>query len=1746
MTTDNADHLSECLEGLTRLNDIDDSVARSSAECNYEDFEEFTNTVDTEFFEQQHTDILKELKKRAEKVLISEERCDIRKVFDTDNVTPLKFNLFIWYFLENGRKSNSSEESVGNAVYAASTYLAMCAVKGSSSELYQNGLYNQCLKVARNCCHTIRIGELVASKKASVARKKKGEKANETVLEEEGDAEPAGAAIGPPRIPVDSAELFLHHLTTQLFGFLLGNMFSLDAETLLITLEFIEEYGRLDLDSRTSQRSYRANSVHEFRSVEGTTDRYSAFVHVLMESKYQTRRELAYGRLVRPRLALMPYPDDGNKSTSKISTERKRAGDLTVNLVLSRIARNPDAKELKLIEKVLVMVYTQCPDLAEFRTNIAQFIQKILGALPYQYAYDFVQLMNVMFKGRSAGVRSLSNELANVLISGFDFTAADPGPVPDLAQDDGEENDEESEEGGDAEEDPAAVEGADGSEDEDSDDESNKSRRMREKRRREEEKKKKKKGKNTSEVADVDRVDALSVLYNIVYLSCLDKSAAMRLHGSHSLAKILDSETHRNAFQEFCQDINAKLDAKLGEIGENLNESSSPDTSNHEDPSTKSKKPIDLQSCEQNIAEKFQTLTRTNKGEIRIEKDIIYMLVRRLASDDKAPVKKSSSALLKSYLSFCDEEIKFETMLRIIQKLCRDKQVSVRTKTAEAFTELMLRDDIIFKESLGSKWLHSLISMLNDTDNDVTEHARKLIMKVLTPLLDKPSDLTWTLLDTIESVTNHRHYIMTALKGAVRENLVKKSVIDSMKIHIRSRTGKQNGAWMVFSQLCVQFEQNVDFAIDEFYKVDLSEPLNTLQYIIHIIENNIKLISADAKENLIHSLRVTLSDYCLHPSHARSIYHCMGKLLDGIGDRSEHQKLLEDFGEDLIIKCFDTIVQSFDMFKDKDEWKRNAELQERRLCTALNVANEVFSYSPQLIQRHERLAKTLSLIVNSHDPSSTDATTINPDMPSAHHTRPSTQLSQYPQSQEVNGMMAHEGLLFSDNVRAVAVVTLANMIVAHDRLLKLMPSLVKQLQWNHSHQIRSNIVVALGDVCNSFKTDRYAPMLAASLCDPSVLVRRHAINQIARLICNGIFRFNGEIMIRMMMATLDANEDVRSDAKLYISEVLQSEDPNFFKNNFVQYMLALTQARRLIGLGHDEEETRQIDVAIGGGVALARPSRIAIYTFMIESLDDRSKFEVKKSISERIFFPVVNGEYDFTDCNTVCLLDDALLIMASNEMQIKMEVGKDPNENALDEPPPEAVEAATGFMQRVYLENYMKVIVPAMLALREFLSMHRSLLQRKCLVAIRMICTEHKNDIDEILQDNVQLKEEIIFEMQRVAKRTEEAHRILDDYLKRVVEFRRQQKRLSKSPRPTEIVVNQDAPGGDVEMRSPVRRIPVGDVDEMADESVRTPLKIRNPVIDDLKTTGTPLRSRTEEQITPVSRAISQKTLRTIRLSVDALMNGDRETRLNSANLEVANMEEDRSSSSRSTKNIPDKDKTIVEENPMEEDVFEEEEPSPVKEKTRTEERVVAVMEDEIGELGEESDVSAEPAGARERQKRQQDKDTENNESDIRRSKRKTPTYNDDESIDADGKVWKKPKLVPKYPEKEADSSANVTLRRSRRGSRQSEPAVEKPKLRKRKTIGEDEEQEEKEQLAETPSSSENVENTPRGQTPFSFDETKLNGGRQCSTPKPGTDSDGNVTFDADVSEIHPQEYAKQRKSVNQLLQILEDDEDSS
>ncbi|CAI5437502.1 unnamed protein product [Caenorhabditis angaria] len=1516
-----------------QCNDIADIWASDCEKCNYENFEDFCESNDLEFFQQDDfANVLREVNKGATELLLNNSNDDICQIFESSEVIPLKFNLLVWYKLENARRPDSSNLEVYEGVSIANIYIAMCSMKGANAaKLFQSALFEKCLKIMRNCVRTIRMGELIGSNNKTTSKKRKEEGEDEEQEEE--------IAMGPPKISSDKAEEYLQTMTTQLFGFLSKDSIIINNETLIQILEMIEELGRIDLDAKS--RSQRANSIREFRTIERFVDRYSAFLHLLAENKYESRKVAVYSRIIRPRLALVPFPDENNK-TSKISTERKRAGELAAFFMIARIERKCSAIELKLNQNVIEMIYNQCPDLQEFRTSIANFICRIVAILPYKYQYDFAQTMHLFSHCKSTGVRQLSIELATSMMFGdIDFSRADPGPIENEEEDEEEKEEEEEEESE--------------SDLENDDEENEEERKERRKKRLEREK--------SPNPEPIERLNAETILYRILYVACNDKTAASRLHGSNSLAKILESEAHREKFIEVSREMNAQKDAKFGEINENLEESleqaeiaANPSTNNK-----KSSSKTDFAQEEQAIIQKLKKLKMMNNGEARIEQDTVFMLIRRLAADEKAPVRKSVCASIRAYLTFCDEREKFEKIMGLLETMCRDKMVTVRKQSAEILTELMLSENILFKDVMSSKWLSSLILLLDDNENEVQEHARKLIMRVIAPLLENTSELTWALLETIETSTLHRQYFMTTLKDAANGRLIRQSVMETMKKHLEEGAVNSASAWMVLSQLSVVFKQNVDYAIDSFYSLDLTQSSKLMKYIIHIITNNIRGIERGQRKELCEFMMRRLREFSFHASHSKDLYYCCAKLMDGIGDQATAKEELKQFSEELLVSCFDSIVESFELFSKKEEWKRKSEIQERILIVALNVASEIFLFCPSLVPKHERLAKTLSLIVNCTTGNSLPDV-CNPDIPSVHNTRPPTQMSEHRTIDQFSDVV-----LFGDNVKAAAVLTLANMIIAHDKMLKLMPMFIKQLQHNPSHQIRSNIVVALGDICETYKTDRYSPVLAACLCDPSVIVRRHAINEIARMIASSIFRFSGEVMIRLMLAILDANDDVRNDARLYISEVLQHEIPNFFPKHFVHYMIYLTQAKRMI---YNNENRCK------------RSARIAVYNFVIESLDDRGRFEVKKDICLKVFNAIVNGEFDYSDHNVYSLLDDALLLMASNEMQVKMEVGKNSNENGIEEPSAEVVNAATDFMRTVYLQNYMEHIIPSVLRLREFLNQHRSPLQKKCQFVIRMICLEHKNDMDTILRDNRQLKDEMVFELQRVKQRTEEANRILDEHLKKIIEFNRMQKQQQQQQEGVES----------------------GENEEGMEISNGTPKRAQNVSIQ-----GTPMSAR--------QRPLSPKTIKKLRRSIGILMNE------NQIALNPPQLDETEVPPNEQVEKETEKEKTVQEEE-------ETEVAETVAENQEVEENEKTLVNEEV--QGNEPEAEEEAGKAEE----------EPVESPPRR--RKTPQRNQEKEED-EKTVWKKPKLAEESPEEPANTStANVTLRRkSRRTSQIPEVAQE-------------------------------------------------------------------------------------------------------
>lgn len=146
------------------------------------------------------------------------------------------------------------------------------------------------------------------------------------------------------------------------------------------------------------------------------------------------------------------------------------------------------------------------------------------------------------------------------------------------------------------------------------------------------------------------------------------------------------------------------------------------------------------------------------------------------------------------------------------------------------------------------------------------------------------------------------------------------------------------------------------------------------------------------------------------------------------------------------------------------------------------------------------------------------------------------------------------------------------MCVSSDFCEKKLQLLFTILEKSKDASIRSNIVIALGDmaVCFSTLIDDNITFLYNRLSDPDTIVRKNAVMVLTHLILNGMVKVKGQIS-EMAKCLEDQDQRISDLAKLFFTE-LASKD-NAIYNNLPDIISSLTnsQPNRL-----EEESFRKI------------------------------------------------------------------------------------------------------------------------------------------------------------------------------------------------------------------------------------------------------------------------------------------------------------------------------------------------------------------------------------------------------------------------------------------------------------------------------------------------------------------------------------------------------------------------------------------
>uniref|UniRef100_A0A0R3RST7 Cnd1 domain-containing protein n=1 Tax=Elaeophora elaphi TaxID=1147741 RepID=A0A0R3RST7_9BILA len=356
--------------------------------------------------------------------------------------------------------------------------------------------------------------------------------------------------------------------------------------------------------------------------------------------------------------------------------------------------------------------------------------------------------------------------------------------------------------------------------------------------------------------------------------------------------------------------------------------------------------------------------------------------------------------------------------------------------------------------------------------------------------------------------------------------------------------------------------------------------------------------------------------------------------------------------------------------------------------------------------------------------------------------------------------------VLSPAVRAQAVLAIGKMCLQDEKLAKkCVPVLSRQLLVNSNHLVRSNIVGVICDLCKRYTllVDRHSAIIASCLKDPSTLVRKQTLMLLTHLIKEQFVRWAGQIMYRFVSTILDENEEVRKYAELCLVDVLLVQFPSMFVNHFLECLFYFNSVTHNLWLATsnamEEEMTGRQDLKCSLSGFRLKNARMRLYRFMIKTFNDENKFTIGMRIGQEVYSAIVDGVLDICDRHVKALLEDCYEIMCCPEIKLSMALGRrSPNDvdddDDDDEPPSNIQEAARKVVTQAFRKGIIDAILPHVIQLKYYLQEKRlPELEFGIIRVLRELCKDHREQLDEFLASDKQLKAEIKFDLEKLEEK---------------------------------------------------------------------------------------------------------------------------------------------------------------------------------------------------------------------------------------------------------------------------------------------------------------------------------------------------------------------------------------------------------
>ncbi|KAK6113390.1 non-SMC mitotic condensation complex subunit 1 family protein [Brugia pahangi] len=1356
--------LFEALDDVSSIfSEVNDEWTAACFEDNFSDFANFAHSI--QFSVLQAFDYLQRLSELCFRLMLYAEKTNssteiwheiARKNFDAK-----KLCIFAWYLIERGLQPDVACEDRKVGLIGSRIYISLCCLSGAQAfNIFNDYLFQRALDQLRLIRGLLSSGHLsITNNRVDIVQNTKSKNKKPFVV----NNARVKQTVFEQLTLEDGTELryMLCDVLDSLFVFLNRDLLSSAQQCLISLAVFLQQLMQLDFSEKTSL--LQCKRLSDFQRLRGFSDRSFALMHRFLDNRHAASG-VVYGRVVMPRLLFWTFENTvlpTNAYPPKLMTTYKEA---MLNFIRLRIEKNSE-EEIFTILLVLQNICFRCPDRSDYRAKVASSVIEVLAYLPPKHIRDFANFLLLIGANSKVAVRGFVIEIAVPFVKQCGHILEVSCKKENRTYDCEQMHEEDMSSG---KEIPMEVDGAE--EDDDCD---------RQKVR------KKEKGKKAISNNLVKKIGLYNAILVFVIRSCNDKSPMVRTRALMQIAILLHDENIRSRLLNLsktpmyvycCEDEDAKkqrddpillrtittrsLDARV---------------------STRRAAIIALESL-------FSTLSESQQAEF-------LTVFQQHCRDPSLLVRKQAAeSLSRLLLSFgANTNMLDKVWLTSVLPLINDREQSVVQLASKLVLETLIlpavEDTTPFVwrilEAVEQEVNHRrllLRSLLHQAkEGGLTECAIESLLKKCDDL--KNVNIVWMLLNFLSNVFkidgSQAVRFWYTLNGSDESNVVGYVAEVIARCADRISEASRNQLIENFSTKLTEFgisEGHIAHVYYAFARLcngigdDSAGAKQMLEFNRNLMDKSLKIL----KNIIFHPISGSGEDLLTQENDKTA--KLLVRIINSLGEAVQYSPILlstnpKVFDIMQLIMASDVIQQQltqigtlciaassvrpstaahcYDMKGFVKQQPQQTDVQQVPDCNSY----EHCVSSAGFLQTSMSSNQPNKDIDSNQKASASVNQECRTSQPTSHGLGP-TFLRQHTVNMEV----------LTPAVRAQAVLAIGKMCLQDEKLAKkCVPVLSRQLLVNSNHLVRSNIVSVICDLCKRYTllVDRHSAIIASCLKDPSTLVRKQTLMLLTHLIKEQFVRWAGQIMYRFVSTILDENKEVREYAEMCLIDVLLVQFPNMFVNHFLEcvfYFNSVTHSLWSATTNAMEDDTERQDLKCSLSGFRLKNARMRLYRFMIKTFNDENKFMIGMRIGQEVYSAIVDGELNIYDRRVKALLEDCYEIMCCSEIKLSMALGKrSPGEadgDDDDEPPSNVQEAAKKVVTQAFRKGIIDAILPHIIQLKYYLQEKRlPELEFGIIRVLRELCKDHREQLDEFLASDKQLKAEIKFDLEKLEEK---------------------------------------------------------------------------------------------------------------------------------------------------------------------------------------------------------------------------------------------------------------------------------------------------------------------------------------------------------------------------------------------------------